>query len=217
MSGAALLAWTLVALLGVVTPGADTMLVLRHTLLGGRRSGLGAVVGIALGCLTWATASLAGLTALLAASHVAYNIVRVVGAAYLIWLGGSAIWRTLPRNRRASDGAVALPRPVDTAAARGSWAAMRAGAVTNLLNPKVGVFYISLLPQFIPTGPSATAWGALLVAIHLAATFLWYPPLVWAATKVRTYLLRGHVRRWMDRITATVLIALGVTLVAQTR
>jgi len=175
MSGAALLAWTLVALLGVVTPGADTMLVLRHTLLGGRRSGLGAVVGIALGCLTWATASLAGLTALLAASHVAYNIVRVVGAAYLIWLGGSAIWRTLPRNRRASDGAVALPRPVDTAAARGSWAAMR------------------------------------------AATFLWYPPLVWAATKVRTYLLRGHVRRWMDRITATVLIALGVTLVAKTR
>ncbi|UJW29200.1 LysE family translocator [Saccharothrix sp. AJ9571] len=207
MSETALLTWTLVAFLGVATPGIDTLLVLRHTLLGGRRAGLRAVTGIALGCLVWATASLAGLTALLAASEVAYQVVRIAGAAYLIWLGASALWKSLPRHR----GPVV---PLEDGSAT---SALRAGLLTNLLNPKVGVFYVSLLPQFLPVGPGSTAWGALLVTIHLAVTFAWYPLLVWTAARARRLLLRDRVRRVLDRLTATVLIGLGVKLATESR
>ena len=206
MSTTALLTWTLIAALGVMTPGIDTMLVLRHTMLGGRRTGFATVVGIATGCLMWAAASLAGLTALLAASTVAYDIVRIAGAVYLVWLGVTAIWR----SRKPASQDVELP------AAPGWFAAFRAGMVTNLLNPKVGVFYMSLLPQFLPKSWSA-AWGVLLVAIHLAVTFVWFPPVIWAAARARRLLLRDKVRRWLDRATATVLIALGVKLVTDTR
>lgn len=207
MSTTALLTWTLVAVLAVVTPGLDTLLVLRHTMLGGRRSGMATVCGITTGCVLWATASLAGLTALLAASTVAYDIVRIAGAAYLMWLGATAIWKSLPRNRTPVD--------VDMPVAPGWFAAFRTGMVTNLLNPKVGVFYMSLLPQFLPK--DATSWGILLVAIHMTAGLLWYPPLIWAASRARDLLLRDRVRRWLDRATATVLIALGIKLVTDGR
>lgn len=210
MSTTALLTWTLVAVLGVITPGLDTLLVLRHTMLGGRRAGLATVAGISTGCVLWATASLAGLTALLAASTVAYDIVRIAGAAYLLWLGASAIWKTLPRNRRPGA------RDLDVPVAPGRFAAFRTGVVTNLLNPKVGVFYMSLLPQFLPKD-GATSWGIVLVAVHIMVGFVWFPPLIWAAARARDLLLRDRVRRWLDRATATVLIALGVKLVVDSR
>lgn len=206
MSTTALLTWVLVAALGVMTPGIDTMLVLRHTMLGGRRAGFATVCGIASGCLIWATAGLAGLTALLAASTVAYDAVRIAGAAYLVYLGVTAIWKS--RKPAAQD--LAVP------AAPGWLAAFRTGMVTNLLNPKVGVFYMSLLPQFLPKSSSAT-WGTLLVAIHLAVTFVWFPLVIWAAARARTLLLRDKVRRWLDRATATVLIGLGIKLVTDGR
>lgn len=155
MTDTALLAWVVVAFLGVMTPGIDTMLVLRHTVLGGRPAGLWVVVGIAAGSLAWATASLTGLTALLAASRLAYDAVRIAGAAYLIWLGASAIWKSLPRRgvgHAPEDVGAQLEGPSPT---RG----LRTGLVTNLLNPKVGVFYISLLPQFLPTGAGSHRLG----------------------------------------------------------
>lgn len=209
MSTTALLTWTLVATLVVITPGLDTLLILRHTVLGGRRAGLATLAGISTGCMLWATASLAGLTALLAASTLAYDIVRIAGAAYLLWLGATAIWKTLPRNRR--DGGEDLDLPT----APGWFAAFRTGLVTNLLNPKAGVFYMSLLPQFMPK--DATSWGIVLGAIHVAAGFVWFPPLIWAAARARTLLLRDRVRRWLDRATATVLIGLGIKLVTDSR
>jgi threonine/homoserine/homoserine lactone efflux protein len=206
MSTTALLAWTLVALLGVMTPGLDTLLVLRHTMLGGRRTGLATVAGISTGCVVWATASLAGLTALLAASTVAYDIVRIAGAAYLVWLGVTAIWKTM----RTSG-----TQEIDIPVAPGWFAAFRTGMVTNLLNPKVGVFYMSLLPQFLPK--DSVSWGILLVAIHLAVGFVWLTLLIWVASRARALLLRDRVRRWLDRVTATVLIGLGIKLVTDTR
>jgi threonine/homoserine/homoserine lactone efflux protein len=213
MSSAALLGWIVVALLAVMTPGIDTVLVLRHTINGGRRSGFAALTGIALGCLTWATASLVGLTALLAASRFAYDIVRILGAAYLIWLGASAFWRTLPRNRRLDAAEQVLPGTERASI----WSGLRAGMFTNLLNPKVGVFYISLLPQFMPTGDATLAWGAVLAAIHLAVTFVWYPAIIWVAVKAKDLLLQQRVRRLLDRLTATVLIGLGLNLALGTR
>ncbi|MEV4643852.1 LysE family translocator [Saccharopolyspora sp. NPDC049357] len=206
MTSAALWGFTVVAVLAVITPGLDTMLALRHALLGGRKAGLTAVLGITTGCLVWGTAGIVGLTALLTASELAYNAVRVLGAAYLIWLGATALWKTLPRNRKPETGDVQVP------AGR---SALRAGLMTNLLNPKVGVFYMSLLPQFLPTGPTASAWGALLVTIHLTVGLLWLPGLVWMAGRARAFLQKERVRRWMDRVTATVLVGLGVKLATE--
>ncbi|MDA3624397.1 LysE family translocator [Saccharopolyspora sp. WRP15-2] len=153
MSTTTFTAFALVAVIGVLTPGLDTMLILRHSLLGGRRAGVATFLGINLGCLVWGTASIAGLTALLTASQLAYDVVRVAGAAYLLWLGGSALWKSLPRNQ------VAQTEDVPAAPANlTSWTALRSGLTTNLLNPKVGVFYISLLPQFLPAGAAAFTW-----------------------------------------------------------
>ena len=209
MSTAALLAFALVALLGVMTPGLDTMVVLRHALLGGRKVGIAVVLGISLGCLLWGAASTLGLTALLVASETAYRVVQLLGAAYLIWLGASGLWRSLPRNRGAAARAVEVR-------VAGAGRGFRAGLVTNLLNPKVGVFYMSLLPQFLPVG-GHVGWGALLVAMHITIGLAWLGLLVSLASKARRVLLREHVKRWLDRTTAGVLLALGATMAADTR
>lgn len=156
----------------------------------------------------WAGAGLAGLTALLATSTVAYDAVRIAGACYLVWLGLSGLWRTLPRNRVGVSDGHPGDGPTGVSVKRG----LRAGFVTNLLNPKVGVFHVSLLPQFLPVGPGAAGWGALLVAIHLAVTFVWYPVLIVVAARVRAALLRERVRAWFERITACVLIGVGLRL-----
>ncbi|WGP06209.1 LysE family translocator [Bacillus subtilis] len=211
MDAAMLLAWSLVALIGVMTPGLDTLLVLRHTLLSDRKAGFATVVGISGGYLVWASASLAGLTALLAASQLAYDIVRIAGAAYLVWLGGNAIWRSF-RRKKPSDEIAERPRtPMRP------WRALRTGAVTNLLNPKVGVFYLSILPQFLPTGSATAAWGALLVAIHIAVTFAWFTALIWGAGKARRLLLKERARAWLDRVSGAVLVGVGVKLATDTR
>src|SRR5688500_18361411 len=141
MSTAALLSFSLVALLTVLTPGLDTVIVLRTALLSGKRAAMGVVLGITLGCLVWAVASLAGLTALLQASALAYDVVRWLGAAYLIYLGAKALWN----SRRPVE--IDEPAPVPSARAD-----VRVGLLTNLLNPKPGSFYLSLLPQFLPVG-----------------------------------------------------------------
>jgi threonine/homoserine/homoserine lactone efflux protein len=209
MSTTVLLTFALVAFIAVITPGLDTMVVLRNVTLSGRRAGLTAVLGITAGCVVWGTASIAGLTALLTASRIAYEIVHYGGAAYLLWLGGSALWRSY---RRRHDGAPAgeTPLPVRTVAA---WSAFRRGLTTNLLNPKVGVFYLSLLPQFLPSAGPAAAWGTLLVAIHISIELLWLSLITWVAGFAGRILTKERVRRWMDRITATVLVGLGLKLV----
>lgn len=209
MSSTTLLSFTVVALLTVITPGPDTLLVVRTTLLGGRRSGVAAILGISMGCLAWAIAGLVGLAALLTVSEVAYNVVRIAGAAYLIWLGASALWR----SRKG-----AKPLEVDgPQASKGVWSSFRAGLVSNVLNPKAAVFYVSLLPQFLPTGSGTATWGMVLAGIHVGIGLLWLPILVWLATQARHLLLRERVRLWLDRVTATVLVGLGVKVALDAR
>ncbi|MCP2246875.1 LysE family translocator [Lentzea aerocolonigenes] len=202
MSTTALLSFTFVALLTVVTPGLETLLVLRTALLVGRRAAMGVVVGSTLGCLVWATAGLVGLTALLQASELAYDIVRWLGAGYLIYLGVKALWK----SRRP----VELDEPAPVPSVR---AAVRVGLLTNLLNPKPGVFYISLLPQFLPVGQPA--WGGVLVAIHLGIGLVWFPILITAAGRARAFLLRQRVL--FDRLSASALIAFGLKTAADAR
>ncbi|MDX8047952.1 LysE family translocator [Lentzea sp. BCCO 10_0798] len=202
MSTAALLSFSLVALLTVLTPGLDTVMVLRTALLNGKRAAMGVVVGITLGCLVWAVASLAGLTALLQASELAYDVVRWLGAAYLIYLGAKALWNS--RKSVSLDDS----RPVP-----GAGASLRVGLLTNLLNPKVGVFYLSLLPQFMPAGEPA--WGAVLVAVHLGLGLVWLPILIVVAGRARAFLLRQQAL--LDRLTASVFVALGLKLAFEAR
>jgi threonine/homoserine/homoserine lactone efflux protein len=203
----AILAFAAVALLGVMTPGLDTMVVLRHALLGGRTVGIAVVLGVSLGCLVWGTASTLGLTALLVASETAYRVVQLLGAAYLIWLGASGLWRSV-RHRGAG--------PELEVRVAGAGRGFRAGFVTNLLNPKVGVFYMSLLPQFLPVG-GHVGWGALLVAMHITIGLGWLAGLVVVAGRARRVLSRERVRRWLDRATAGVLLGLGAAMVADAR
>jgi threonine/homoserine/homoserine lactone efflux protein len=202
MSTTALLSFTFVALLTVITPGLETLLVLRTALLVGRRAAMAVVVGSTLGCLVWATAGLVGLTALLQASELAYDIVRWLGAGYLIYLGVKALWNA----RRPVE--IDEPAPVPSVRA-----AIRVGLLTNLLNPKPGVFYISLLPQFLPVGQPA--WGGVLVAIHLGIGLVWFPILITAAGRARAFLLRQ--RLLLDRLSASALIAFGLKTAVDAR
>jgi threonine/homoserine/homoserine lactone efflux protein len=138
-----------------ITPGADMAMVSRSVFMGGRRAAFATTLGIGAGCLIWALASAAGVAAVLAASETAYDTLRLVGAAYLVLLGIRAL-----RHRNDE-----LTERVGTGT--NTTRAYRRGLVTNLLNPKIGVFYMSLLPQFVPDGASML-WTSLLLALLAA-------------------------------------------------
>ncbi|MFI9009673.1 LysE family translocator [Actinosynnema sp. NPDC053489] len=200
MSTTALLAFTAAAVLLTITPGLDTMMLLRMVLGGGRRAGVVGGFGTTLGCLVWGAASIAGLTALLVASRLAYDLVRYAGAAYLLWLGGSALWKSWRgTSERPTDAPAITPRQ-----------ALRTGFTTNLLNPKIGVFYLSLLPQFLPSDQASAGWGALLVGVHVAVGQVWQLVVVWLAGRAVVVLTRPAVRRWTERLTASVLVGFGL-------
>ncbi|CAL9366316.1 Leucine efflux protein [Actinosynnema sp. ALI-1.44] len=207
MSTTALLAFTVAALLLTITPGLDTMMLVRMVLGGGRKAGIVGGFGTTLGCLVWGAASIAGLTALLVASRFAYDVVRYAGAAYLLWLGGSALWRSW-RGRgveQPSDAPEITPGQ-----------ALRVGFTTNLLNPKIGVFYLSLLPQFLPTAGDPAGWAALLVGVHVGLGQVWQIGVVWLAGRAAVVLTRPRVRRRTERLTASVLVGFGLKVAFDT-
>ena len=141
----ALLAFVAVAAIVIVTPGQDTALVVKNTLAGRRRAGVATALGVSTGQLAWALATSAGLAAVLVASEQLFLAIRLVGAAYLTYLGLTALWSAL--RRRSHAYVVASPPSL------GRVAAFRQGALSNLGNPKMAVFFTSLLPQF--AGPGA--------------------------------------------------------------
>jgi threonine/homoserine/homoserine lactone efflux protein len=155
----ALLAFSLAAGLLTLTPGLDTALVLRTAAVEGPRRAWLAAIGIFLGTLAWGAAVALGVGALFAASQLAFEVLKWVGAAYLVWLGANLIFK--PRDRFEIGGAVAAPT-------RGSTWLWR-GLFNNLLNPKVGVFYASFLPQFVPAGVPAAPWMFMLARLPSAA------------------------------------------------
>lgn len=198
----ACLTFAVVAALVTITPGLDTMLVLRTALTSGRRTGLLAGLGIGSGCLVWAVAGAVGLTAVLAASRFAFDALRLAGACYLLWLGGQALWRA----RRG------VTHSVDEAIPARS--AFRTGFVTNLLNPKIGVFYMSLLPQFVPDD-APVLWTSLLFAlIHDVEGLLWFALIVFAAGTARRTLTRPAVARRLQQVTGIAFIGFGLRLAA---
>lgn len=195
---------TLVAFLGVsalviCTPGQDTALTVRNTLAGGRASGVGTAAGVALGQVVWALAASAGVATLLAASEPAFLALRAAGAAYLVYLGCRTLWTALRRHRERP---AAPGRPLT--ARDGA----RQGLLSNLGNPKMAAFFTSLLPQFADSFPGLLALG---LAFSLL-TFTWLAGYALAVTKASAYLLRPRVRRALDAVTGTVLVALGLRL-----
>ncbi|MBH3434582.1 LysE family translocator [Pseudomonas citronellolis] len=200
-----LLAFTFAATLLALIPGLDTALVLRTAAGEGKREGLRAALGINAGCLLWGAAVAFGLGALIAVSELAFNALKYCGAAYLAWLGLNLLLR--PRHSLA---------PVETRGrAETNW--FLKGMLGNLLNPKVGVFYVSFLPQFIPQGQPLVAWTFGLVGIHVAIGLLWSLALIGATRPLAGVLRREKVIRWMDRTTGMVFLLFAARLALSRR
>ena len=193
------LAFLSVSAIVIVTPGQDTALTIRNTLFGGRRSGILTAAGVSTGQAIWALATSAGIAAVLQASP-AFEAVKLAGAAYLIWLGLQTIFR------RSGEHRAAPPRPGTS---------FRQGVVSNLGNPKMAIFFTSLLPQFAPH----PAFGALFVLglAFSAMTFTWLTGYAFAVAKAGDFLRRTRIRQALDRVTGAVLIALGLRLAAEHR
>jgi len=203
-----LLAFAAFAAVLTVTPGLDTVLVLRTTARQGRRAGFAAALGISLGCLCWALASVLGITALLAASRLAYELLRWLGVGYLCWLGVRALW-----GARRGAPPTAPARQASTVDLRAP-AAFRTGLTTNLLNPKVGAFYVSVLPQFLPAGVAPLLGATSLAAVHMLEGIGWLSLVILAVGRASRWLSRPAVRCWLDRLTGVVFLGFGLRLAA---
>ncbi|MFE9424797.1 LysE family translocator [Kitasatospora sp. NPDC006697] len=204
----ALWSFTLVVGLLTLTPGLDTALILRTSALGRRRRAWGTVLGIQTGTLIWGGLTSLGITALLTASHLAYETLRWAGACYLLWTGVRMVLNSRrPQPSRPSAAEAGEPAVADTLA--GGW---RQGTLTNLLNPKMGAFYVALLPQFIPPGVPHLSMGLLLTCIHITLGLLWSAVLIAFTRVVRGWLRKPQAQRVLDRITGTVVVGFGIRL-----
>jgi len=197
-----LIAFVAAAMVVIVTPGMDTALVLRTAAAEGPKRGLQAVAGIALGCLAWGASVALGLGVVLVASHTAYTVVKLAGAAYLAWLGLNLIIR--PREALAPAGGGARNG--------GAFGALRRGPASNLLNPKAGVFYVSFLPMFVPSGYPLAPFIFLLCIIHVALSVAWLGFLAAATAPLGKFLARRGVVKTLDRVTGTVFLAFSARL-----
>lgn len=215
---ARLVSFTLCAALLTVTPGADTLLVLTQGLRSGRRAALACALGVNTGLVCWATLTVAGLTALLATVPWAYRTVQIGGAAYLVCLGVAGL---VHRRRRGTSATAAPAAAVATSATAASgatppWHAFRRGLVTNLLNPKVGIFYVSLLPQFVPPTQRGPVLLLALAAIHLALSLAWLAAVGWASARAARSLSTRTTRR-LERIGSLTLVGAGVAVAGAAR
>ena len=200
----ALVAFVFTAGLMTMIPGTDTALILRTAAVEGSRRAIHAALGICTGVLIWGVIVALGLGALLAASELAYTILRWAGAAYLCYLGLGMLFR--PRKAFSIDD----PIPQDGQAKQQRW--FIRGMFTNLLNPKVGVFYVTFLPQFVPSDANVPAFTLLFGAIHALEGILWFSLLTLATRPLTKVLRRPRTIRTLDQVTGAVLIGFGIRL-----
>jgi threonine/homoserine/homoserine lactone efflux protein len=206
----ALWAFVGVAALVIVTPGPDTALTVRNALIGGRRAGVATAAGVALGLSVWTAAASAGLAALLVASEPAFVAVKLAGAAYLVLLGAQTLvhaWRGRPVEGDGEREAARLRPGV----------ALRQGLLNDLGNPKIAVFFTTLLPQFAPAHGPAFATLLAFGLLFCAMTFAWL--CVYSAVVARAgRALRGpRVRRALDDVMGAALVAVGVRVAVERR
>jgi threonine/homoserine/homoserine lactone efflux protein len=205
-----LLAFLGVSALVICTPGPDTALTVRNSIVGGRRAGVFSAAGIAAGQLVWTVAASLGIAGLLQASQPAFTALKIAGAAYLIFLGVQSILGAIRGRHSKPERRVGLH---ELAPRR----AMRQGFISNLANPKMAAFFLSLLPQFVPVASGRVAALLPLGLVFCLMTFGWLSLYAVVLNKVGPFLQRSRVRRTLDAATGTVLVALGLRLATKTR
>lgn len=197
----------------IATPGPDTAITIRNTLLGGRAGGVLTALGIAAGQAIWAIATSAGIVAILVASEPLFLAVKYAGAAYLIYLGFQALREAMApsdRTDRAKQG-------VQRSRRLRPLVAFRQGLISDLGNPKMAVFFASLLPQFVPAGQTSFSALLFLGVVFAAMTFAWLALYATMVAKAGDFLRRPAVRRVIEGLTGMLLIGLGVRIAAEQR
>jgi RhtB (resistance to homoserine/threonine) family protein len=200
-----------VAAIVIVVPGPDSAVVTKNVLMHGRRTALGTSVGVSAGLSVWTLAAALGVASVLRTSALAFTVLKLVGALYLIWLGVQAFRdasqvkssRTAPRTK--------APRPMGI---RGGF---RQGFLSDLANPKIGIFFTSLLPQFVDPGRPVLLPFLLLGGVFVLMTVLWLVAYCLVAARAAESLMRPRVKAALDRVTGTVLVALGLRLATEHR
>ena len=186
-------------------PGPDTAVVTKNALIHGRDAALGSAVGVNVGLATWTVATALGVAAILRSSATVYDVLKLIGALYLIWIGARTLWESR-RSRAGADQETAAAHRLD---GRGGF---QQGVISNLANPKVGIFFTSLLPQFVSSHHSALLQMLMLGAIFIAFNVLWMSSYALAAVKLAHVLSRRRVKAAIDRVSGFVLVGVGIRL-----
>jgi threonine/homoserine/homoserine lactone efflux protein len=203
--------FTLASVLIVLLPGPDSLVVVRGLVRGGPRGGASTAAGVLCGLVVWIAATALGLSALLRASEVGYDALKIAGACYLVWIGARSL---LSVRRTASEVAVEGDGPMAPGPIlEGS--GFVAGFLTDLLNPKVGVFFVSFLPGFVPDG-NAVGWTTLALGTWYAVlTALYFVALIAVSGTVTAWMRSPRIRRRLDAMTGVVLVGFGVRLATE--
>ncbi|MCL4300682.1 MAG: LysE family translocator [Anaerolineae bacterium] len=211
-----ILAFIGVAFILTITPGADTMLVLRSVLTRGQQAGLVAMLGICSGLFIHATFSALGLSLLIVQSATAFEVIKLLGAAYLIFLGSQSLWQAFGKHADASVQPAQLAA-MTTLPERNKKRSFVEGLVSNVLNPKVSVFYLAFLPQFINPGDPVLAKSLLLAVIHFVMGIIWLTLVATLAGRAQALLVQPQVQRKIEAFAGAVLILFGVRLALERR
>ncbi|MCP5331313.1 MAG: LysE family translocator [Pseudomonadales bacterium] len=200
------IAFTLIAAVLAVTPGADTMLVMKNSIRSGSSAGWATTFGILGGTVVHAVISAIGISAIVAQSEILFQIIKALGALYLVWLGFQTLRTASRQHTKESIG--------KNNANRG---ALLEGLLTNVLNPKVAIFYVAFLPQFISADDPVLAKSLLLASIHNALSLLWLGFLVLVISSGKKWVQKQQVQEWLSKISGVILIGLGIRLALESR
>jgi RhtB (resistance to homoserine/threonine) family protein len=203
-----------IAALLTIIPGADTALVTKNAISRGRTAAFFTTFGICLGCLCHATASALGLSLILRESARAYEWVKLAGAAYLFYIGARSLWAA---RKRSADAIVKVDDQAHQLAPKSYWRSFAEGLFTNLLNPKVAIFYLTFLPQFIAPGQPVLRRSLFLASIHVLMGLIWLCSYAVLLDRMSAVLTRPAVKRRLETVTGTVLMAFGLRLAFERR
>jgi threonine/homoserine/homoserine lactone efflux protein len=200
-----------IAAVVIVVPGPDTAIVTKNALLHGRRAALGTSFGVSTGLAVWTVASALGVASIVRASDTAFTVLKLIGAAYLVWLGIQALRAAGQAGSHSGDG-----EPVRRAALDGR-GGFRQGLLSDLANPKIGAFFTGLLPQFAGPGHSVLIPFLVLGGLFVLMTVVWLCGYTLMAVKASAVLRRRRVKAAIDRVSGVILIGFGVRLALERR
>ena len=225
MNGVELAGFITASIVIIVVPGVDFALVTRQTVRYGRSAGFAVLLGLIVGAVVHATLATLGVSALLVSSEALYTVLRIAGALYLLWMGASILWATRPKKPAPAEQLVAVgggsggaaapesppaaPDPEEPNVLRRSFLM---GIGSNLLNPKVILFYVAFVPQFVHPGEGAAAKTALLAATFIGLAVAWWIVYILTIDRLHAWLTRPKVQVWIERLTGAILVVLALRL-----